>query len=583
MSSSDTPDTTLSPQLQQAIDTSGLAADSLELADYLDQQDPLHPLRSHYHLPLKVSAQHSSWPTSQPAPAPSSSEPALYLCGNSLGPLPKLTKTLLQEEIDAWGTHSVLGHFNHPHGSDRQWTKMDDRVNWIMSDIVGAKPCEVVAMNTLTANLHTVLQTFYRPLARPDGMLEEEEDDQTSLLSGPRGLRKHKIIHEASPFPSDQYALNSAVRLNNLDPDTSLVPLIPRMGEDSLRTEDILEVMEQQAETGECWGILLGGLQYLTGQFFELEKITKRGKELGLIVGLDLAHAFANVPLRLHDWGVDFAVWCTYKYGSSGPGGIAGLYIHEDWSTRTGDKALTRPAGWWGHKKSTRFAMPPIFDPIMGAHGWQVSNPSMLDMAALRGSLETLRLAIKYSSADSEEDTAFATSSWADEQDRKTTSLGAGKIMPILRSKSLRLTSYLEYLLFTAPQHRPIFSKAGLKLVTPKDENQRGSQLSIRIPNATSSLSASADPNLPTSPSASNTTSKVNQDGPSVPPPLSQTTLVAQLQSYAEENFGLIADIRNPDILRLAPLAQYSTFRDCWEAVEALSKSIEVVLMSKSE
>lgn len=564
MSSSDT--FGLPAELSELAKTLNLDVESQDLAKAIDSQDALSSLREHYHIPLREAAQHEQWPSDQPAPQPSSSEESIYMCGNSLGPLPKLTRKLLFEEIDAWGTHSVLGHFNHPHGRQRQWTKMEERVNAIMSDLVGAKPHEVTAMNTLTGNLHTVLQTFYRPLAKPQG-----------IACGSSGTAKvrHKIIHEVAPFPSDQYALVSAVQLNNLDPETSLVELKPRPGADTLLTEDILATLDREAATGECWGILLGGIQYLTGQFFDIEAITSKAHELGLMVGLDLAHAFANVPLQLHDWGVDFAVWCTYKYGSSGPGGIGGLFVHEKWTDGTAcvgtshqqQQPLIRPSGWWGHNKSTRFAMPKTFDPMVGVAGFQVSNPSMLDINALRGSLETLSLALDLSSKGATVADQLFTEEWAEERNAEST-IGQGLIMPILRARSLLLTNYLQWLLFSSKRYSPVFAKIGMKLVTPLSSSERGSQLSIRIPD----LLASSQQEQQRAAKAR----KPNPDG-TVPPPIRKETLLAKVHTLAEMQHGLIADIRNPDIIRLAPLAQYSTFDDVWRTVDVLAQTVRKV------
>ncbi|CAO1636636.1 unnamed protein product [Parajaminaea phylloscopi] len=538
----------------------GLDPATLDFAKAADQKDPLASLRDQYHLPLKVAAEHSAWPEGRPAPEPSSSEPALYLCGNSLGPMPKRTRQYIVEDLDAWGTHGVLGHFNHPKGPTRQWTKMEEVPSRIASDIVGAKPSEVTLCNTLTGNLNSALATFYRPLSLPH-----------SLLGQPGGKRRHKIIHERGPFPSDQYALASAVRLNNGDPEESLVPLTPREGEDTLRTEDILAVLEREAATGECWGILLGSVQYLTGQHFELGKIAKRAQELGILVGYDLAHAFANVPLALHDWGVDFAVWCTYKYGSSGAGGIGGLFVHEKWHQHE----LVRPSGWWGHNKATRFAMPKVFDPMPGAAGWQVSNPSNFDIVSLRGSLETLATALDLSAPAQRaaETSRYASAEWQEERERQTT-IAFGSLMPVLRAKSEQLTGYLEYLLFEVPANRSVFEQVGMTLVTPADPAQRGSQLTLRVPNT----SASEKRPKTDAPGPGTASSAASKDG-SVPPPIAKETAVARLHTYAEEKFGLIADIRNPDVIRLAPLAQYSTFQDVWQSVAALRESVQAVLL----
>lgn len=538
--------------LAKLADAGSIDPATIELAQEADRHDPLARLRSEYHLPLRESTRYSAWPEGKAAPEPSSSEAAIYLCGNSLGPLAKRTHRYVTEDLNAWATHGVLGHFNHPQGASRQWTKMEEYPTRIASDIVGAKPSEVTLCNTLTANLHTALATFYRPLAK-DG----------------DGRHRHKIIHELGPFPSDQYALASVVQLNNGDPDESLVPLVPRDGESTLRTEDILATLEREAASGECWGILLGSVQYLTGQSFELGRIAKRARELGLVVGYDLAHAFANVPLALHDWGVDFAVWCTYKYGSSGAGGIGGLFIHERWH----QEKLVRPAGWWGHNKSTRFAMPKEFDPIMGAAGWQVSNPSALDISSLRGSLETLALCLQTDNSNSRTtQNEFASEQWAQEREQQD-SIGFGSIMPVLRSKSEKLTGYLEWLLFSEAENRAIFEKVGVRLITPKDPDQRGSQLTIQVPDATSS-----DAHIETdAPGPRTSSASASQDG-SVPPPVATKTLVARVHAHAEEKYGLIADIRNPDAIRLAPLAQYTTFEEVWRGVRALRESVVAVL-----
>lgn len=559
----------LSATLQALAIDRGLDSSSAAFAKQADAADPLSSLRSQYHLPLKVSAQHSAWPEGKSAPQPSSSEPAIYLCGNSLGPLPKRSKQYVIEDLDAWGTHAVLGHFNHPIGPSRQWTKIEEKPARIMSDLVGAKPSEVTICNTLTSNLHTLLATFYRPATVPDGSVAST---QAAKSSGDGGKVRHKILHERSPFPSDQYALGSVVELNGRDPDTSLVPLSPRENERVLRTEDILSKMEEEAATGECWGILLGSTQYLTGQAFELGAIAAKARELGIFVAFDLAHAFANIPLALHDWGVDFAVWCTYKYGSSGPGGIAGMFVHEKWNQK---KDLVRPSGWWGHNKATRFAMPKEFDPISGAAGWQQSNPSSLDMSAFLGSLETLSLALEMVGTPKEVVELFGTEAWATEQEAKG-QLGFGSVMPLLRSKSEKLTGYLEHLLFEVPANKAVFDRLGLQLITPHDPTQRGSQLTVRVPDTSASEDVQTDAAGPVT--TKDAGSSDASAGGSVAPPTAKTTMVARLQQHVEEHYGVIADIRNPDVIRLAPLAQYNTFTDVWTAVEALKASAQTLV-----
>lgn len=411
-------------------------------------------------------------------------------------------------------------------------------------------------MSSLSANLHTMLATFYKPT---------------------KGKR-HKILYEARAFPSDQYALASAVALAGLDPRESLLAIEPREGETTLRTDDILATLEREKETAHT--IMLGGIQYLSGQLFDVPAVTKRARELGVIAGWDFAHAFANVPLALHDWDVDFAVWCTYKYGCAGPGAIAGAFVHERWGSigmRTsigrdakakpdakGVDGLVRPAGWWGHVKSTRFTMPDSFEAITGAGGFQLSNPPLFEMACLLGSLETLSRAPALLAADGK--TAASTAddvgseSHGHAVEASSGPVGFGHIMPALRQKSLRLTAYLEHLLLQ-PGFLP--SSAHVSIVTPADPLQRGSQLSIRIPDA------------PKQEQQAPNGGEVQTNKDHVPPPISATTLVARVHKRAEKQRGLVADIRNPDMLRLAPLAQFSTFTDVFDAASALKEALE--------
>ena len=504
------------------------------VAEQLDRNDPLASMREGYILPTMADVCEASAlgaaGTENAADAPS-----LYMCGNSLGPLSKLSKQLLTEEMDAWGRKAVLGHFEHPY--ERPWTQMEMRVNELMADMVGARRSEVAVMGTLTGNLHVMLATFYRPSVKPYGVGFEGSPEEAEK----QGLKKrHKIVYELKAFPSDKYALDSVIELNGYDPATSLVALTPREGRKTLETADILTQLEELGREGETALVLLGGLQYFTGQLFELELLAAKAHEHGILFGVDMAHGFANVPMRLHDWGVDFGVWCTYKYGSSGPGGIAGVFVHERW-TQGAD--LTRPAGWWGHDRATRFSMPEKFKPIVGADGWQASNPSMLDITALRGSLETLNKAAQLVSPPCGTSTEGQ--------------VGAGRIMPALRSKSLRLTAYLETLLLS-PGFLP--DGLGMEIVTPRDPHQRGSQLCIRIPDKRPAQAAAE-------------ASKKSGDG-AVPPPIDSSRLIARAHRRAEKRYGLVADIRHPDMLRIAPLAQYSTFTEVWRTAEALRRGV---------
>lgn len=507
------------------------------IAQHLDAVDPLHRMREGYILPTFKDVCSPDYPRTSPETAPDAE--SLYMCGNSLGPLSRLTKKYLEQEIDAWGRKAVLGHFEHPYGTP--WTQMEKRVGELCADIVGAKQAEVVLMATLTGNLHSLLASFYRPATKPFGV-DFTGDVEAAKQAGKK--IKHKIIFEQKAFPSDQYALASVVELNGFRPETSLVPLVPREGTKTLDTADILATIEKCGKEGETAIVLIGGIQYFTGQFFELEKLAAKAHEYGILFGVDLAHAFANVPLALHDWGVDFACWCTYKYGSSGPGGIAGLFVHEKWHHAN----LTRQAGWWGHEKETRFSMPDKFVPTRGAEGWQTSNPSMLDMAALKGSLETLHKAVEFGHRNARDEGVEAQGKH-----------GKGTVMPILRSKSLRLTAYLEALLLS-----PGFFPDGfdIRVVTPTDPMQRGSQLCVQIPDPTAAEAPKVQVEQP----------KTN--GKDVPPPIDGKRLIARAHRRAEKQRGLVADIRNPDMLRLAPLAQFSTFTDVWRTADALRQSL---------
>jgi len=483
---------------------------------------------------------------------------ALYFCGNSLGPLTVRSRQYIHEQADSWGRKGVLGHWDSPYG--RPWTKAEEKVSTLMSDFVGAKPNEVTTMSTLTANLHTMLNTFYRP--------------HTSITSPEEGKIRHKIIYEAKAFPSDQYALASAVTLAGFDPATSLIKVEPKEGKRTIDIEDILATIEREASTGELALVMMAGIQYLSGQLFDMAKITKRAKELGVIVGWDLAHAFANVPLSLHDWGVDFAVWCTYKYGCSGPGGIAGLFVHERWSNvgmttnmngeavgKPSSEGLVRPAGWWGHVKSTRFTMPDSFEAMKGAAGWQLSNPSQMDLASLLGSLETLSGAFKLAYPEAELDIG------SEEHANKVNSaskVGSGLILPVLRSKSQRLTSYLEMLLLS---DSIIPKEAKVTIVTPTDPEARGSQLSICIPNEATKVT-------PINEAKMNGQVKPSSGVSDVPTPVSLTTRVGRLHKNLETKQGVICDVRNPDMLRLAPLAHFSTYQDVWDLAHALRKAL---------
>ena len=363
---------------------------SLEFAKEMDAQDPLQSFRNQFYFP-----QHEG-------------KDAIYFCGNSLGLQPKSTQQYIQRELEQWHTYGVEGHFRGEH----PWFHYHKYLQPQTAHVVGAKEQEVVVMNTLTVNLHLLMVTFYRPTKE-----------------------RFKIIMEAGAFPSDQYAIESQVKWHGFVPAEAIVEVAPRLGEDNLRTEDILATIAQHGD--ETALVLFGGVNYYTGQFFDLKAITQAGHRAGAYVGFDLAHAAGNVPLQLHDWEVDFASWCSYKYLNGGPGGPSGVFIHEKHGN---DRDLPRFAGWWGYDEQQRFLMKKGFIPMSGAEGWQLSNASILSFAAHRASLDMF----------------------------------AAATMPALRAKSEKLTGYLEFLL-----QQLIREGYSLQLITPKNEAERGCQLSL--------------------------------------------------------------------------------------------------------
>jgi kynureninase len=332
-----------------------------------------------------------------------------YMAGNSLGLQPRAIRSELMADLDAWEQYGVHGHSD----ADRPWFPYHEALREPAARLVGAQPDEVVIMNSLTVNLHLLLASFYRP---------------TTI--------RHRIVIEDSAFPSDSYAVRSHVAFRGHDPDTAVLRLRPRPGEDTLRTEDIIGALDDHAHS--IATVMLGGVNYLTGQLMDIPAITTAGHRIGATVGWDLAHAAGNVPLRLHDWDVDFAAWCSYKYVNSGPGAIAGAFVH---AQHLGNLALPRLEGWWSTDPATRFEMQPVSTPQPSADAWSMSNPPILAMGPVRTSL-----------------TIF------DE-------VG----MDALRARSLRLTSYLRGLL------ESIGERASLSIVTPADDAEHGAQLSVRV------------------------------------------------------------------------------------------------------
>ncbi|MCH2215243.1 MAG: kynureninase [Flavobacteriales bacterium] len=362
-----------------------------EKAKNLDAQDPLGSFRDSFHLPPHFSGN------------------TVYFTGNSLGLQPKKARTLIKEEFDDWAQFGVEGHFE----ARRPWVSYHEQLMKPAAELVGAKENEVVHMNGLTTNLHLLMVSFYRPTQE-----------------------RFKIICEAKAFPSDQYAVESQVKFHGYDPKDAIVEVSPRDGEHLIREEDILQKIEENAD--QLALVFWGGVNYYSGQFFDLESIAKAGHQAGAVVGYDLAHAAGNVPLSLHEWGVDFAAWCTYKYLNSGPGSVSGIFVHEKHASSFD---LPRFAGWWGHDKEERFKMAQEFKPMHGAEGWQLSNAPVFVMAPHIASLELFHEA----SFDK------------------------------LREKSILLTAFLEEVIMEVARS----NDADIEIITPRDPRRRGCQLSL--------------------------------------------------------------------------------------------------------
>lgn len=408
---------------------------SLEFAISLDHYDKLAQFRNEFLFP-----QHDG-------------KPAIYFTGNSLGLQPTKAREYILQELNDWEKYGVEGHFH----AKNPWFSYHEPFKDLLAPVVGAKPSEVVAMGTLTNNVHLLMISFYKPTKT-----------------------RFKIISEAKAFPSDLYALDSQAKLHGFDPKDAIVELFPREGETFLRTEDILQKIEECGD--ELALIMMGGVNYYTGQFFDLEKITKKAHEVGAYAGFDLAHAAGNVELKLHDWNIDFAAWCSYKYLNSGPGSIAGIYVHEKHHLSD----LPRLQGWWGNASKNRFKMERNFISSGTAESWQLSNAPVFSMAVHRASLELFNQ--------------------------------AG--MKNLVDKSKKLTGYLLYLIneINAQAKEEI-----LKVLTPPDESDRGCQVSI----------------------------VVKQNGK------------ALFEAISKK--GVIADWREPDVIRIAPVPLYNSFKDVYD------------------
>lgn len=419
---------------------------TLAFAQQLDANDPLKSYRDRFYIPTFHE------------------KLVRYFTGNSLGLQPKTVRTYVDQELDDWAKWGVEGHF---HGKN-PWFSYHEFLTEKAARVVGALPKEVVVTHSLTTNLHLLLVSFYQP----------------------KGTRT-KILCEAKAFPSDLYALESQVRFHGLNPDTDLVALAPREGEHVLRDEDILAKI---AELGDSLAVILfGGVNYYTGQLLDMPAITKAGHAVGAMVGFDLAHAAGNIPVQLHDWDVDFAAWCSYKYLNSGPGGVSGMFVNERFANRPD---LPRFAGWWGYDKSTRFQMEPGFKPMEGAEGWQLSNAPVISMAAHLASLEIF-----------------------DE-------VG----MHNLKAKSDQLTAFLEFIVDELSVKYS--EQCRFEIITPREQHRRGAQLSILVHGKGKALF---------------------------------DALSAQ---------GVVADWREPNVIRVAPVALYNSFEDVYYLGKYLEEAI---------
>ena len=421
---------------------------NLPFAKKLDEEDPLKPFRDQFYIPI-INGKKS-----------------IYFTGNSLGLQPKTVKQYVNQELDDWARLGVEGHFH----AKNPWLTYHEIFPQQLSEIIGCLPDEVVVMNQLTVNLHLLMVSFYRPTKQ-----------------------RYKIICEAKAFPSDQYAFESQVRNQGLNPGDAIVEVEPRKGEHTVRIEDILSTIQQVNQSTAL--VLFGGVNYYTGQLFDMKSITDAAHSVGAYAGFDLAHAVGNVELKLHDWNVDFACWCSYKYLNSGPGAVAGVYIHQQHAT---NKKLPRFAGWWGYSKETRFKMEKGFDPIPTAEGWQLSNAPVLSMAAHKASLDIFEEAGMYN----------------------------------LLAKAKLLSGYLHFIL------NDINSKQKEKLIeiiTSANEKERGCQVSILLLNK----------------------------GKEVFNDLSRQSV--------------IADWREPNVIRVAPVPLYNSFEEVWRFGEIVRTTINAI------
>ncbi len=409
----------------------------------MDDQDPLKSFRNQFIIPKTTSG-----------------SDAIYFCGNSLGLQPKQTKLYVEEELNDWAQYGVHGH----HLAKHPWLPYHEFLTDSMAAIIGAKPIETVVMNTLTVNLHLMLVSFYQP-----------------------NEKRFKIVMEHSCFPSDRYAVESQIRFHGLNPQETLIILQPDQGEDYVSDSKIESLFQEEGD--EIALVLIGSVNYYSGQAYSIKSITERAHKMGCIVGFDLAHGAGNLKLNLHEDGPDFAIWCGYKYLNGGPGSLAACFVHERHAYAFD---LPRFCGWWGHNKSNRFKMPPKMELMPGAEGWQLSNPPILPMACLRASLELFK--------------------------------EAG--MDQLRLKSLALGNLLFNLLDE-------LNHPAINLITPRNEDERGCQISIQLKNADKSI------------------------------------------FHSLTDSGVIADWREPDVIRVAPVPLYNRFTEVFDFVQLLKKALD--------
>ena len=408
---------------------------TIEFAKEADSNDPLKAFRDRFYIPI-INGKES-----------------IYFTGNSLGLQPKATQDYVVDELEDWASFGVEGHFH----ARNPWLSYHEMFPNLLSKIVGGLPEEIVVMNQLTVNLHLLMTSFYQPTKE-----------------------RYKIICEAKAFPSDQYAFESQVKLHGLEPDATIIEVAPRDGTDIIATADILETIEKHGN--ETALVIFSGVNYYNGQVFDMKAIAAAAHKAGAYCGFDLAHAVGNIELKLHDWEADFACWCSYKYLNSGPGGVAGVFIHQRHIT---NDQLPRLAGWWGYEKATRFKMEKGFKPIPTAEGWQLSNAPVLSMAAHKAALDIFE--------------------------------DAG--MPALLTKSKKLNHYLR---FVINQINDDLSSGKINIITPEQEHEHGCQLSLVFP----------------------------EKGKEVFEALKQ--------------HGVIADWREPNVIRVAPVPLYNSFEDIY-------------------